>query len=306
MATGSFNDDNTLGLHSFTVGCFVEAMGLKRAPELNGMRGRVVGLDKEENRVLVTFEASNTQRAIKPEHLSRITTTGGTGVLTAADYQRIVVPFLRTALQDKLDTRMKAMLLKRAKYFVGTFDHSMIVPDVVTFLRDDSTDPALRSAACEAVPPLVSGLSSSPKNSLQLVAPVHKLVVTRNAKVADEVRVAAVTAAVSVWGGHSTALAVSACTCGLHDSRLVTATLHALACVLQADSVPPEELAGIVVPLVSPLTLSTTAEVRHLSHKVLKLALANLGRAKGLAVFPPTRQLPSPASVVASLPRQSK
>ena len=292
-------------LQGFAAGVCIEATGLKKAPELNGLRGRVIGLDEDVTRVLVAFDAPGHEpRALRPENLLRIATRTA-GVLTPVDYQRIAVPFLRKALHNRVDTGLRVALLRRAKHFVGTFDHSAVLPEVITCLRDDSPqNDNLRAAACSAVPAFAASLAASPKTLLQLVSPLHRLVHTAAAP--EHVRRAAVAAVVAVWGSHGTPLAVSACSAGVSDPALAAVTLEALCGVLQTDAVPPEEVVGVVVPLAAPCVLNPDAEVREGARRTLHLALACLARSKGVQAFPPPRALPSPASVVATVPRTSR
>eukprot|EP01064_Diplonema_japonicum_P007503 TRINITY_DN15129_c0_g2_i1.p1 TRINITY_DN15129_c0_g2~~TRINITY_DN15129_c0_g2_i1.p1 ORF type:complete len:780 (+),score=108.03 TRINITY_DN15129_c0_g2_i1:84-2423(+) len=288
-------------MKGFEIGSRVQAFGLKRTSELNGQVGVVAGIDPCEGRILVTFDSC--ERAIRPGNLLSPQTTGG--VLLPLDYQLIVVPFLKQALQDKLDNPMRVALLKRAKYFLGTFDHGGLLADVLSSLQDEKQRVGLRAAACSAVPSLVRSSNNVPqKAASSLLTSLHKIVQNKSAP--SELRTPATASLILSWGHLAPGFAVSALTSGLHDPTLSLGTLDAISEVLRSDGIPQEEIAGTVVPLLSPLLLSPDAEVRRHTQQALNSAFSVLAQTTGNRSFPPPRPLPTASSLLATLPRAAR
>ncbi|KAJ9465740.1 hypothetical protein DIPPA_07172 [Diplonema papillatum] len=313
-------------LYLFSEGDVVLADGLKNVAELNGCEGLVAGFDYEEGRVLVMFdEATSNQRALKPGNLTiveknmdttkspspRMPTRGDitiatSGILCPGDYQKLVVPFLRSAVADRTDAQLRGAILRRAKYFVATFDNSAIMPEVANCLQDTSQPEALRIHACRAVPALLRSMAMAPlKQVTPLLTPLQKLALSSSKDhQPSPLRVAAATSLVSAWGTQATAVAVAACASCLHIPELAGPTVQAVQDLIIAGSIPCDEIVGIAVPLISPLTISPDKEVRGIARKTVAVAFAATaasGPPPGTSNTP--RILPSAASFIASLPR---
>eukprot|EP01060_Flectonema_neradi_P024731 TRINITY_DN33611_c0_g1_i1.p1 TRINITY_DN33611_c0_g1~~TRINITY_DN33611_c0_g1_i1.p1 ORF type:complete len:766 (+),score=127.15 TRINITY_DN33611_c0_g1_i1:51-2348(+) len=296
-------------LTDFEPGAIVEAFGLFKAADLNGQSGTVAGVDEEEDRVLVVFEELNTQRAIRVENLliktpgQQSQPTSGGGVLANSDYHRLVVPFLRSALCDKSDTNLRIVMLRRARFYCRTFDHSPIFPEILSCLQSSKIDESLKSAACGAVGYLLSD-AVQPKTINTLATLLHKMTF---GKETDLVKTEAICSLVLLWGVAEKSLSVSGFVYGLTHNEFVLPTLRAVGSVI--DSIPADQIAGVLVPLTSPLCLSKSKEVREAARGTLRLAFASLAKQRsgggGGTSFPP-KSLPTPHGIVATLPRSLK
>ena len=294
-------------IKDFETGAIVEAFGLSKAADLNGQRGSVAGIDEEEDRVLVVFEELNTQRAIRVENLQLLTSKitspsgGGGGILSGSDYHKLVVPFLRSALRDKSDTNLRVVMLHRSRYYCRTFDHSPIFPDILSCLQSSKVDESLKSAACGAVGYLLSD-AVAPKTINTLATLLHKMLF---GKETDAVKIEAISSLVLLWGVADDSLSVSGLVYGLTHSEFVLPTLKAASSVV--ETVAADQIAGILVPLTSPLSLSVSREVRDAARRTLRCAFTSLAKqpVNSGGNFPP-KSLPTPGSVIATLPRSLK
>eukprot|EP01065_Artemidia_motanka_P046724 TRINITY_DN7151_c0_g3_i1.p1 TRINITY_DN7151_c0_g3~~TRINITY_DN7151_c0_g3_i1.p1 ORF type:complete len:1065 (+),score=289.28 TRINITY_DN7151_c0_g3_i1:266-3196(+) len=322
-------------------GAFVEVHGLQKAPELNGQRGTVDSFDAEAGRWNVILE-SGEQRGFRPGNLRLIQPEAGPppgaprsdGILLAQEYEAIVAPFLRSCLRRKDDAPRWAALLRRMQLCAPAFEASELVQELLpstTASAADSND-RVCAAACEASGALVGAirglqvkvLSHSPKAFAKQEAVVSKLLSELGVAVCKvaiaphesvQLRAAAAAGLLGMLGadcGETAAQAGGLTTVCLHGlctvlhataSALRVAVLNSIGEAMKSRVLRPKEAVGLLVPLLTPLTLATDSDVRAAAVASLSQTVAMLRSAGTRGHAYPPKGLPVPQLLLSSVPK---
>eukprot|EP01062_Namystynia_karyoxenos_P038914 TRINITY_DN28284_c0_g1_i1.p1 TRINITY_DN28284_c0_g1~~TRINITY_DN28284_c0_g1_i1.p1 ORF type:complete len:1116 (+),score=322.68 TRINITY_DN28284_c0_g1_i1:391-3348(+) len=329
---------------SLRPGALVAVSGLRKAPELNGQQGRVVGFDEAAGRWGVRLETGES-RAFRPENLEVLEAAadpGGTpspsapaeplqqrGALRPADHARLLAPFLQAILQDREDGALRAALLRRLPLCATSFSAPTLLQEVIpqVALCVGDSDDVLCAAACKASGACAAALfgalcraggEASPKALQKQEAAAAKQVheqlcvpICRLAASPQEpplIRVAAAAGLLSLWAAErcpSRGTCLHGVQTALHDTspQVRAGVLEELSRALELSAFTAREIVGLVVPLVTPLTLSKREAVRAAALQVLARVASTLRSVppdQRAGAYPP-RDLPAPATAAQPL-----